>query len=52
MKTRLLIATILTPIPSALWWLGGYDFNERGLIAVTLGSATLFCFIVPLTFPE
>lgn len=39
MKTRLLIATITTPIPSALWWLGGYEMADALLL--TLGHVIL-----------
>jgi len=42
----------LGTVPCILWWLGGYDFNERGFVAVTLGIMTLLFFVAPLTFPE
>ncbi len=52
MKRKVLIALLLAPIPSAFWWLGGYNFDERGLAAFGFGICTLTFIIAPLIFPE
>ena len=42
--TRRLIASVLFAlIVPIIWWLGGYDFNERGLTAVMAFVGTVFC---------
>ena len=51
MKVKITIALLAAPIPPAMWWLGGYNFDERGVVAVALGVCTLLAIIAPLTYP-
>ena len=29
-------------LPSIVWWLGGFDFDNRGPLAVCLGLTTIY----------
>lgn len=52
MKPLILISMLAAPIPSAIAWLAGFNFDERGFPAVVIGVATLFCIVFPLTYPK
>lgn len=43
-----ILPLITTFIPSIAFWLGGYDFNERGVVAVYLFLVSVSAFALGL----
>ena len=41
MTTRIIVSILIGSFVPALFWIGGYDFNERGEKAVWCALATL-----------
>jgi len=51
-KTRIILGLLCAAAVAAAFWIGGYDFNERGYLAVSCYFLCLFAFVAVITFPK
>lgn len=52
MKTKHWLAIAVAFVVPGIFWLGGFDFNERGEPAIACAVFTLFAIAFALTKPE